>query len=86
MTGRESGRGQKQHFTDSESKADDAIDGTVGGIGEEAYLGTSGSSGAGRKMTNTLTFIGQGVPPCTEHSNYKLRETESCDPIAAVLG
>ena len=32
-------------FTDSESEADDAIDGTVGGTGEEAYLGASRSSG-----------------------------------------
>ena len=33
-------------FTDSESETDDAMDGTVGGIGEEASLGASGSSGA----------------------------------------
>ena len=32
-------------FTDSESVADDAIDGTVGGTGEEASLGGSRSSG-----------------------------------------
>ena len=33
-------------LTDSESEADDTTDGTVRGTGEEAYLGTSGSSGA----------------------------------------
>ena len=33
-------------FTDSESETDDAMDGAVGGTGEEAYLGSSGSSGA----------------------------------------
>ena len=33
-------------FTDSESEADNAMDGTVGGTGEEASLGASGSSGA----------------------------------------
>ena len=33
-------------FTYSESETDDAMDGTVGGIGEEASLGASGYSGA----------------------------------------
>ena len=33
-------------FTDSESETDDAMDGTMGGTGEEASLGASGSSGA----------------------------------------
>ena len=33
-------------FTDSESETDDAMGGTVGGIGEEASLVVSGSSGA----------------------------------------
>ena len=37
--------------TDSESE--DAMDGDVGGTGEEASLGASGSSGAGRSMTKT---------------------------------
>ena len=32
-------------FTDSELEADDAMYGTVGGTGEEASLGASGSSG-----------------------------------------
>ena len=52
-------------FTDSESEADDAMDGTVGGTGEEASLGASGSSEAGQRTTNTLTSIGQGAPAGT---------------------
>ena len=35
-----------KEFTDSESETDDAMDGTVVGTGEEASLGSSGSSGA----------------------------------------
>ena len=35
-------------FMDSESE--DEMDGAVGGTGEEASLGASGSSGAGRKI------------------------------------
>ena len=49
------------------------MDETVGGIGEEASLGASGSSGAGRRMTNTLNFIGKVAPAGTELSNYKLK-------------
>ena len=60
-------------FTDSDSETDNAMDGTVGGTGEEASLRASGSSGAGQRMTNTLTFIGQGSPAGTERSNYKLK-------------
>ena len=63
-------------FTDSESEADDTMDGTVRGTGEEASLGASGSSGeewSGRRMTNTLTFVGEGAPAVTEHSNFKLK-------------
>ena len=33
-------------FSESESEADDAMDGTVGGTKEEASLGASGSNGA----------------------------------------
>ena len=36
----------KKAFTDSESEEDNAMDGNVGGTGEEAFLGASGSSGA----------------------------------------
>ena len=60
-------------FMDFELEADDAMDGTMLGTGEEVYLGASGSSGAGRRMTNTLTFIGQGAPVGTERSNFKLK-------------
>ena len=60
-------------FTDLELEADDAMDGTVGGTGEEAYPGASRSSGAGRRMTNTLTFIGLGAQAGTERSNFKLK-------------
>ena len=60
-------------FTDLELEADDAMDGTVGGTGKEAYLGASGSSGAGRRTTNILTSIGQGAPAGTERGNFKIK-------------
>ena len=60
-------------LTDLESEADDATDGTVRGTGgEEASLGASGSSGAGRR-TNTLNSIGQVTHADTAHSNFKLK-------------
>ena len=63
-------------FTDLESEADDAMDGTGGGTGEEASLVRAGPverSGAGRRKTNTLTFIGIGAKAGTELSNFKLK-------------
>ena len=45
----------------------------MGGTGEEASLGASGSSAAGRRMTNTLNFIRLGAQADTEHSNFKLK-------------
>ena len=62
-----------KEFTYSELEAEDAMDGTVGGTGEDASLGASGSSGAGSRTTNTLTSIGQGAQAGTEHSNFKLK-------------
>ena len=51
------------------------MDGDVGGTGtgEEASLGASGLSGAGRRMTKTLTLIGQGATVGTKRSNYKFK-------------
>ena len=60
-------------FMDSELEIDDAMDGTVGGTGEEASLGASGSSGAGRRTTNNLTFIGQEATAGTEVVTIKLK-------------
>ena len=57
----------------SDSESEDEMDGAVGGTGEEASLGASGSSGAGQRMTKTLTFIGQGSTAGTKHSNYKIK-------------
>ena len=71
---------------DSESEADDAMGGTVGRTGEEASLGASGSSEAGRRTTNTMNFIGKEETAGTEVVTIKLRGTESSDPISAVLG
>ena len=56
----------------TDSKSEYAMDGDVGGTGEEASLGASGSSGAGQRMTKTLTFIGQGATAGTKRSNYKI--------------
>ena len=46
----------------SDSESEDAMDGAVGGTGEEAFLGASGSSGAEWSRAEddlTLNFIGQ---------------------------
>ena len=62
------------------------MDGTVGGKGEKASLGVRGSSGAGRRMTKNLNFIGHKATAVTEVVTIKLRGTESSVLIAAVLG
>ena len=48
--------------------------------------GPVGRSGAGRRMTNNLNFIGQEATAGTEVVTIKLRGTESSVLIAAVLG
>ena len=60
-------------FTDLESETDNAMDRTVGRRGEEASLGASGYSGAGRRMTNNLNFIGQEATGGTEVVTIKLK-------------
>ena len=59
-------------LTDSKSDADDTTDRTVSGMGEEASLGASGSSGAGRR-TNSLNSIGRGTKAGTTRSNFKIK-------------
>ena len=54
--------------TDLESEADaDTTDGTARGMGEEASLGASGSSGAGRRTKS----IGQGSKASTNVVIFK---------------
>ena len=55
-------------LTYSEYEADaDTTDGTVRGTGEEASLGASGSSGAGRRTKSSIS-IGQGSKAGTKRS------------------
>ena len=59
-------------WTDLEFEADGTMDRNVKGTVEEAPLGASGSSGAGRR-NNTLSSIGQGTQAGTARSNFKLK-------------
>ena len=57
--------------TESESEADaHTTDGTARGTGEEASLGASGSSGAGRR-TNSSNSIGRGPKAGTNVAIFK---------------
>ena len=61
-----------KEFTDSESETDGAMGRKVGGTGEEASPGASGSSGAGRRTTKILNFIEQETTAGTEVVTIKL--------------
>ena len=72
--------------TEADSESEDETDGAAGGGGEEEPQGASGSSGAGRRMTEPRISTGQDQQRVQTWHSINLRGTESSALIAAVMG